>query len=152
MSTNSDVINAPTVLVGLPDVACFTSFKDFLEALPKYLYAQIPTSVTNVVIGNTQPNDSQRNSLWFRKDNSGSFVGLYIYSAGIWNQIYPVPNQLFRVYRLTTDPLTYPKGFDRADNSPNIAATTKTWLITQWLADPGNPGYYLVYDLVYIGF
>lgn len=147
-----DVVNAPIAIINLPDTLCVSSLVEFLQQLPQWVVAQIPTSITNVVVGNVQPLDSQRDTVWFRKDNAGNFVGIYVYSAGTWQQMYPMPGQVFPHWRTSTDPTTDPVGYTRIDNAVGVPAAVVTQLMTQWVADGANPGYYLRDDLVFTGF
>lgn len=140
----NDVIQGAVKVVNLPDLACFTNFEEFVQALANSLVLEIPQSITNVVDGNSEPTSSQTTVLWVRRDNSGTFVGLYVFTAGSWTQIYPVPGQLTRVYGSTLD---IPEGFQRADQDPNLTVAQRTFLQGQWMPDPGNPGEYLIFDV-----
>lgn len=92
MSTVASVLGN-LVIKNLPDTVCFESFTQLLEDLPNYMGVQIPTSVTNIVISVAEPTSSQRNNLWFRLDNAGNFQGLYVYSGGVWTQVFPDPTK-----------------------------------------------------------
>lgn len=147
------VISAPIALLSLPDLACFKSAQELIAALPQFLVAQIPIGeITNVIVSNVQPLDTQRDSIWFRKDNSGNFIGIYVYSGGTWQQMYPMPGQIFQRYRNTTDPTTDPVGYTRLDLAAGIPPTVVTALQATWVADPGNPGFYLYDQQVFTGF
>ena len=76
MSDTSNVTRAEIVLKGLPDLNCFTSWQEFLQALPDLLGVLIPSDITNVVVSNVQPTSSQTFDVWFRLSNSGSFIGI----------------------------------------------------------------------------
>lgn len=86
--TPNDII-APLELIGFLDGTCFESIQDFLTQLPNYLVAKIPASITNVIVGPFQPTDTQRDSIWFKTDNSGAFVGIYAFSSGTFTQVFP---------------------------------------------------------------
>lgn len=146
-----DVVSAPIGIINLPDNLCVSSLKDFLVQLPQWIVALIPTSITNVVVGNVQPLDSQRDSLWLRQNNSGIFIGFYVFSGGTWVQIFPMPNQIFPRWRATTDPTAPPTGYTRIDNVAGVPAAVVTQLQTQWVVDAGNPGFYLRDDNLYTG-
>lgn len=147
-----DVVDIPIKVVGLPDLVCANSLVDFLNQLPNLIVGQAPTSITNIVVGNVQPLDTQRDTIWFRKDNAGNFIGIYVYSAGTWQQMFPMPGQIFPHYRQSTDPTTDPVGYTRVDNAVGVPAAVVTQLQTQWVADGANPGYYLRDDVVFTGF
>lgn len=141
----NDVIQGAVSVVNLPDVSCFENFSDFVVALAASLAIEIPQSITNVVIGNSEPT-STTTALWIRRDNSGTFVGFYVYSSSSWVQIYPVPGELTRIYGST---LALPEGYQRADLNPNLTAAQITFLQAQWMADPSNPGEYLIFDVYF---
>ena len=149
MSIQSNTVDAPLVIKNLPDLACFTSVQELLQSLPQYLFAQIPLTITNVIVSNVQPLDSQRTSIWFRTNNSGLFIGIYVYSNGTWNQFFPAPNQLTRIYRTSNTAL--PEGYEEASvaNTSLPLATINT-LKTQWIMDPTNT-YFQVLDVVFTG-
>lgn len=79
-------------IIGMPEEACFKSFAEFLEALQTYSVLEIPTSITNVTVSKQQPSSSERNNVWFRFNDSGEFVGIYIFTNGAWTQTYPTSN------------------------------------------------------------
>lgn len=144
----TDVVQGSLKLIGLPDGYCWESMEKFLQDFEKLFGVEIPTSITNVIVSPVQPLDDSRLSLWFRLSNSGSFIGIYMYGAGTWNQVYPAPGQLFRLVGNSTTP---PAGFILADSSaPGITATVAVYLLGTW-HDSGS-GYYDVYDAVFVGF
>lgn len=147
-----DVVDIPIRILNLPDTLCVNSLLEFLQKLPEFLVGQAPTSITNVVVGNVQPLDSERDSIWFRKDNAGNFIGIYVFSGGTWQQMFPMPGQVFPRWRTSTDPTSDPTGYTRIDNAPGVPAAVVTQLMTQWVADGANPGYYLRDDQVFTGF
>lgn len=139
----TDTLLGAVKIVGLPEGCYFESFEELLKSLCKYLAIEIPDTITNVVIGNVQPADSQRDHLWFRKDNSGTFVGLYIYTGGQWLKVFPVPGQIFRLYG---DSASIPTGFTLADTSnPNLTAAMAAALMAQWYTD--GSGTYQIFDV-----
>lgn len=148
MSVPSDVVKGDLVVTNLPDLACFSTFAEFLAALPDFVSVEIPNSVTNVVVSNVQPTDSQTSYLWIRLTNSGAFLGLFVFSNGLWRQIYPVPNQLFRVYGLSND---IPDGFQLATDSTALSSAQKTFLQGTWHLSPDTVNYD-IFDIVYVGF
>lgn len=82
-------------VLGLPNEACYTSWKDLFESLGKYLGVEIPDQAfSNVVISNTQPNAADRNKIWWRLSNSGTFIGVYWYANNVWSQIFPASGQI----------------------------------------------------------
>lgn len=139
----TDSISGAVKVVGLPDLACFTNFADFVQKLADSLVIEIPDSITNVVVGNSEPADPTT-ALWVRQDNSGTFVGLYAYTSGAWAQIYPVPGQLTLIYGSSLD---VPAGWQIATDDPNLTADEKTFLEATWMDDPDNVGEYLIFHV-----
>lgn len=149
---SSDVVDIPLKVLNLPDLLCVKNITDLVQQLPNFLVGQAPTSITNVVVSNVQPLDTQRDSVWFRKDNAGNFIGIYVYSNGTWQQMYPVPGQMFRMYRNPDDPVTIPVGYTRFDLAPGIDPTLYTFVIATWMPDPVLVGEYLIFDVIFSGF
>lgn len=132
-------------VLGLPQDFCFKgTAADILQLIASYLAVELPESITNVVVGNSEPTDIQNTALWIRQNASGTFQGLYVVSGGQWVPIYPVPGQLTWVYGSTDD---VPEGWQRADQDPLVPSATQAFLITQWYENPDNPGEYLVYQV-----
>lgn len=91
MPIPSDVALGNLVIKALPDLFCFESARDLITKLPELLGVETPLSnISNVVVSISQPSDSQTTSLWIRINNAGNFVGLYVFSAGKWQPIYPI--------------------------------------------------------------
>lgn len=144
---NSQTITGAIKVLDLPETACFTSFPDLIRSLEQYLAVQIPPqSFSNIVISNTQPGSADRDKIWWRLSNSGSFVGIYFYSGGNWIQVFPAPNQIFWLYGDSANP---PTGFSFAAVSSLFSAPNYATLIAQ--AIPAGPGPYVYYPAVYVG-
>lgn len=152
MFTPENVVNAELVVKNIPEQACFTNFVDFVKALPQYLGVEVPASVTNVVVSNIQPSSSQTTSLWIRLDNSGSFIGIYVFSGGTWRNIYPISAisgdvavQIQWFYSATGNP---PPGWTFIDvGDPLLPASVVTALLAQYVQEPG--GTYAYYFAAY---
>lgn len=137
-------------VLGLPADFCLQgSASDWIKQIAESLAVQLPEDISNVVIGNSEPEDLQSTALWIRQDSSGTFAGLYVVSGGNWTQIYPVPGQLFWVYRNPGSSTDVPEGFIRADDaSAGLDSSIVTFLTAEWMPDPDSPGDYLVYQVV----
>lgn len=151
MLQTTDVIQGALKLLGLPDDKCWSSFSEFLQDFPNLYGVEISNKITNVIVSNAQPLDSERDTVWIRTDNSGSFIGIFLYGAGTWQQMFPAPNQLFRMYGLST---SLPAGFTLAThvNVPAITTAMETQLKTGWYPAPPSAGPYTVFDAVFTGF
>lgn len=105
MSRNAQsTVTAPLKVLGIPENFCYESMPQFIQALTQFLVAVIPTSITNVVVGNIQPNDTQRFTLWVALDNAGKFVGLKVYSEGEWVLLFPPQEKTWDVEFTTSAP------------------------------------------------
>lgn len=118
----------------LPELACFESFEELLKALPDFYSVEIPDTITNVIISTTEPDvstDSQ--SLWIKYDTSGSFVGLFLFTGGAWNMVFPAPNEVFWLYGDSTN---VPPGYINTDDAPGLTTDLKNYLKSLWHQDP----------------
>jgi len=149
MTTNeSDVIQGALKILNLPDLACYTSYAEAIQAIVANIGVELPQGdLTNVVVGNQQPSNSQLDALWIRKDNSGTFLGIYVYSGGEWVQIYPIgaPAVSFPFCYVaggtTLNPL--PAGWESIETYPDITAPDLAALQANWIADGSGGWRYL---------
>lgn len=115
MSNPVQEIKGAIVIQGLPETECFTTFEEMLTVLSKYLVLQLPIGLlTNVLVSNIEPLDSQRDSVWFRQDNSGHFLGVYIFASGSWKLAFPSPNQVIWMFG---DSGNVPEGYSLIDHN-----------------------------------
>lgn len=135
----------PTIAVGtvkvrnFPEEFCFETFEQFLAALQELLVVEIPASVTNVIVSNLEPSSSQRSSVWFRYDNAGSFIGIYLFTDGEWIQVLPPPNQVVWMFG---DSDNLPAGFQLVDSSnPNFTGPELTHLQAFFYPPGATPPY-----------
>lgn len=98
MPSSTNIVKGSIVVQNLPDLACFTDFRELLLSLQTFLSVEIPASITNVIISNIQPGDDQRQSLWIRLSNGGNFIGVYFFAVGAWRQVFPQPNGVFWMF------------------------------------------------------
>lgn len=152
MSTPQNIASARLVLKNILDTYCIESIEQLIEKLPDLLGVEIPaSSLTNVVVSNIQPSDSQTTDVWFRLSNSGSFLGIYVFADGVWNVIYPVNYadqvQIFWHYSPTGE---VPPGFEKITaETANINADIVTALMAQYLTADSIEMYFA---MQYIGF
>lgn len=126
------------------DGQCFTSWADFVKQLPSLMHVVIPGMTTGVIVSSQQPLESQRDYLWVRRDLSGSLLGLYAYANNSWQQIWPAPNQIIRMYG---DSRALPTGYILADdNNPNLSSSQGLFLKATWMPDTTGT-YYLIFDV-----
>lgn len=134
----SDVVRGSLVVTNLPEDFCFTTFRELILALTQYLAVEVPSTITNVVVSNVQPLDSQTNSVWFRISNAGGFQGIYVFSNGSWVQVFPAQNGVFWFMGNSTTP---PDGYTLIDTSNTQAVALLglpaiATLTTQYIQDP----------------
>lgn len=132
-------------LIGNPDLECFTTFKEFVAAIPSMFGVDVPNTITNVVVSNIQPTDTQRTAVWFRMSNGGSFIGIYLFTEGAWRQVFPVEGQGYRIFG--GDSRDPPFGYIPADQASFLSAAEKTFIRQQWFRDPTDT-FYTIYDVV----
>lgn len=146
----NDVIRGAIKIDNFLQDKCFTSWKDFVLALPQMLTVEVPTSVTNVTVGTVQPGDDEKDNLWIRRDNSGSFLGMYIFAAGSWKQIFPVPNEIFYVYGDSRQP---PPGYSFVEDVTTFSVDELNKMRLIWHVGGTVPTtWYSTYHCVYVGF
>ena len=147
--TTNDVIRGAVTLDGFLEGRCFKSWDEFVRTLPSMLSVEIPANATNVSVGNIQPTDDQRDNLWVRKDNSGSFMGLFVYSQGAWQQVYPPP---LSAILMLGDSRSIPTGYILASDASFVDAATLVSLQTLWVAGGlGPPIWYKLFHVFYVG-
>lgn len=149
MPNNTDVIRGALKLDSFLEDKCFTNWESFILSIPTMFSVEVPAGITNVNVGNSQPTDDERDNLWVRKDNSGSFLGFYVYSQGAWRNIYPPPNGPILV---VGDSRTIPDGYQLASDSPLITASMLTKLRTLWVLGGTLPDWYTMFHVMYVGF
>ena len=149
MSESNDVIRGVLKIDNLPDTECFTSWSDFLKRLPYLLSVELPASVTNVNVGSSQPTDDERDNLWVRKDNSGSFLGLFIYAQGSWRQIFPAQNSPIL---MLGDSRVIPSGYTLASDVTFVTTDQLTALKRLWVVGGTSPEWFTMFHVFYTGF
>lgn len=149
MPLSGDVIKGALVITDLPDGQCFESFEALLRALPTFLGIQLPTSITNVIISNIQPSDDQRNSLWIRQSNDGGVLGIYVFAAGAWRQLTPVPQGVFWMYGNSTQ---VPTGYILVDDdNPHFTSLEVDAIQLQFVRDPTD-SFFTYFAVTFEGF
>lgn len=105
MTLPQTVIKGAIKVQGVPDTACFDTFAQLLNSLGQFLTVEIAqSSLSNVIISNQQPGALDKDKVWFRLANSGSFLGIYIFNGTIWAQVLPAPGQVFWLAGNSTNP------------------------------------------------
>lgn len=149
MRTISDVVRGALKLNGLPDRECFTSWLDFVQALPNLLSVEVPTSASNVIVGNDYPTADDTNKIWYRRDPAGNFIGIYAFQNGQWHPLYNyVANELIWMFGNSA---AVPEGFLLVESGDAmIPSNVVNHLVAQYVPILG--GGYSYYAVRYVGY
>lgn len=149
MPINPNIISLKDALKleGLPDTICFTTFAEMFKLLAKHSIVEIPSSISNVIVSNVQPSDTERSSLWFRTTNGGDVIGLYLYSSGTWRPFFPVPGELVRLGPPHTS-TNLPFGYELPSSTTGYTAPMLAAIMATWLPSPGDPSVFEIFDVV----
>lgn len=136
-------------VINVPDDATITSARALIKSLEQFLAIDLPVDrITNVMVGSSEPEISNRDILWFKLDTAGNFKGLFVFVQGKWIQMFPHPSQIFRVYG---DSREIEPGFALVTNDlPGFTAAMVDALESQWVRDITDT-YWQIFDVVYIG-
>ena len=153
MPIPSDIVTGSLVVKSLPDLFCFESAAELIKQLPEILGVEIPASnISNVIVSNSQPNDSQTTSIWFRFNNAGSFVGIYVFSGGVWIPIYPINNSVnIQIQRFTSSDGTAPAGWTKIEASTPGFPTGVAAALAGEALDPGAAGFDTIFWAYFTG-
>lgn len=142
-SSNVKTITGAVKLKGLVENLCYENIPQFLQLIADSLLLELPETITNVIVSNIQPSDSQRTSVWIRMSNSGGFLGIYLYTQGSWQQIFPTPQGVFWIGGDSRD---LPPGYvliDATNYPSNFTSAQASQLMAQYIRD--NTDTYYVY-------
>lgn len=148
--TITDYVSGRLQVVGLPDGQCFTTWQDFINAIPSLFGVEVPRTVTNVSIGATQPPESEKDNLWVRIDGSGNFLGFYVFTAGAWRKAYQYTQNDVLWQWGRSDVLE--DGFRLIDQNSNLPSTVIQSLMLQYVVDPINPGVFNYFAVQFVGY
>jgi hypothetical protein len=153
MPNPTNVVTGNLVVTSLPDLFCFESVAEFVQQLTTILGVEIPaSSISNVIVSNTQPNDSQTTSIWFRFNNAGSFVGIYVFSAGAWIPIYPINDSVhIQIERFTSEDGTAPTGWTKIEAATPGFPTGVAAALAGEALDPGSAGFDTIFWCYFTG-
>lgn len=135
----SNTITGNLVVKNLPETFCFESAHDLIEQLPSLLGVEIPSAnVSNVVVSNAQPTDSETTKIWFRFNNAGSFVGIYVFTEGAWTPIYLInDSKHIQIEWFSSTDGTAPTGWvEITASTPGFPPGVAAGLAAQAIADP----------------
>lgn len=143
-------ITGTVKLIDFPDDACLTTVKDLLMDLERYLAIELPVeSITNVVVSSSEPDLTDRDIIWYRVDNSGNFIGQFVYVQGEWLQMFPPPQAIFKMYGSS---LEIPPGYALITaGTPGMTDAMVDKLRLSWSINPQNQNEWVLFDVVYVG-
>lgn len=144
------VVTGGIKVIDVPDDACITTVRDLVLQLEKYLAVEFEDEkITNVIVSTNEPDTTSRDVLWFRLDNSGNFIGLYVFVQGQWLQMFPPPQAIIRMYGRSDD---IPPGYQLiSEDTPGLTAEAAAAIIEGWHETEAESGLYDVFDVVYVG-
>ena len=153
MPIPTDIVTGNLVVKNLPDLFCFESAADLVKNLTEILGVEIPAAnISNVVVSNSQPSDSQTTSIWFRFNNAGSFVGIYVFSGGAWIPIYPINNSVnVQLQRFTSSDGTAPTGWTKIEAATPGFPTGVAAALAGEALDPGGAGFDTIFWAYFTG-
>lgn len=149
--TTENITRIPLTVDNLPDLDCVNGWQEAFLTFIKNSVVEVPSSITNVKISNESPSSGERNYLWIRLNNSGSFVGFYIFADGDWQNVPagPVLGAIYRVAGQNSESL--PAGFALADgNTPPVSSGEAAILMATWF--PVGSGPWTMFDMIFVGF
>lgn len=146
-----DVVQGAIKLVGVPERACFRTWQEFIESLPRYLGVEVPASVSGVVVGPDSPSEDDKNKVWFRRDPSGVFLGIYAFQNGAWRPLYNyAPGE---VIWIAGDSNAVPAGFTLIEKGdPTMPSDVVNAIVGQYVRVSGDPNSYLYFAVRYSGY
>ena len=144
----SDVVLADLRSIGLPEGYCLTTVQELMSTIANNFKAVVPKSITNVLVSNQQPTSTERDSIWFRQSNSGTFIGIYVFDGTTWQQVFPGPGAITRINGNSATP---PAGYEVITNTKvGFNAADVTALQAENL--PAGPAPRRVYWATFVGF
>lgn len=144
-----ETIRGALQIDGPIDRDCFSSWQDFIAAIPRLISVEIPSDVGGVVVQQATPSEDDRQKLWLRLDNSGGFVGLFIFAKGKWQPYYAfVAGQIIW---MTGNSASVPDGFSLVTKDvAGIPSTVVNALMSQYV--PNGLGGYSYFAAIFVGY
>lgn len=132
---------APIVITGLSNTLCFTSLNDLLQYFSSNAFAAVPGTISNVTIGNVQPNATQRSNQWDFVNSDGNFQYIAFFDGTTWEQVLPAPQAVIWMYG-APDSNTIPPGFTLIDdNNAKVTSDQAAHIGSFYGPTPGTPPY-----------
>lgn len=146
---NNTVVGA-LKLLNLPDVACYENFEQLLKAIETLYAVEIPSTITNVVVSSSEPGPDHTDSIWVRKDASGNFLGVYVFSDGKWKLAASLPVGTLVWWN---DSRSIPDGFQLLDVNSNYYTSKAIQAIRgQFVIEETSPEWFSYCAIVWVGY
>lgn len=140
MSVVNTVVRGALKIDNVPDRACFSTWRQFLESIPDFLTVEVPSSVSGVVVGPNTPDEDDRDKIWFRRDNGGNFLGVWAFQNGAWRPLFNFgTNQIIWTFGDSTN---IPDGFVLIEEGdPVIPSNIVQGLTALYIPAQAGPGF-----------
>lgn len=150
MSQNINEVKATVAVEGIESICNVEDIKSFLDFLVTNLSITLPDNVGPIVISTTAPGDDEKSKVWIRRAGDGSFQGIFLYQQGAWRQIFPVEDEMIKIFRkslIANSDDNVPFGYRRVDaNNPKFTSTQANYFVQQYLKDSTQ----LYYEWFYV--
>jgi hypothetical protein len=73
---------------------CFTDEQSRFNAYVAAIQSSLPINFTTVIVSTTAPAPDDRDKVWIKTDGAGRILGTYLFSNGLWQNIFGIqPNK-----------------------------------------------------------
>lgn len=79
-----DGIRGAVIVTDLPDRACFSSWREFVQSLGQYLAVEVPANASGVIFSPSEPGEDERNVIWVQRAANGEVRGIFLFTNGAW--------------------------------------------------------------------
>lgn len=143
------LITGAVKVKNLPVDFALTNITELVKFLEKNAALQFDASeITNVFVSSEAPDTTQRDVIWYKINNAGSFVGIFVYVQDRWVQTFPLPAG---IYKMTGNSNEVPSGYALiTDDLVGYTAAMVSKLQESWLRDPTD-SFWVIFEVVYIG-
>lgn len=129
-------------VIALPERACFTTWQDFIESIPRFIGVEMPVGFSGVVVGPMPPGEGDRDKIWLFRDNGGNVNGLFAFQNGAWRLIIQNLPSVTQIYWVVGDSENPPDGFTVIQEGDiTMPASTALAIRAQFAPNPVGPGF-----------
>lgn len=146
---SNDTVVGNLVVQNVPERACFSTWQEFIQAIPTFIQVQVPSSVSGIISSSDAPDEDDRDKLWLRRDTSGGVLGLYAFQQGAWRKLYPYDYNT--VIWQVGDSANIPDGFELIKAGVlDIPPTTVNAIMSQYA--PNGIGGFSYFAMRFVGY